>query len=1047
MDLYYRIFVSDSWENLNWTQDEGPRFPPNYDQINPAIGMLLNPAASPGGDTIPMFRRDGITQYTRRGAEGIGWEDQPIRTNGVYFVRIEAVREMPGRQFISSPSFGVIYVPPDSDLVLTPEMIDAPPLRGTANAPGQTPSITLNWDLRYLEIGEPPTSAEPLWNRWHASVGVDLRGGTERLIFGRNAQHIPDTYIRGWGSLNSMLTPATLAQLRDRSLQLPVFIDSVRADISRPTQLGLDTANFPLRIQDMFDRHYRIHAVPHAQLMTQTQASNLADAYEEYRDRLLEAGNDTLWTSIGRPTPAANGTSSHTITAISGGAALLPNTAYVVFLQPYEPALPGRPGRAFFPNYVIVTTPDVFIPAVPVPTTPVLFPGMAPTDTTLGVRWRVQEGENPNPRTLFFELSWSESILSYPQGAGTTIIPWTVLEAEYGGRFSYWTHPATREVYYHFTLDGLFPDTAHYIWARAFNVNNVSSGWSNPIELRTRDISPPPPPRLGLASHTHLHAYNLANATDYAPIEPNAISFFLARVFSDFREHELPRAAGGVSAGGSASLIGLPNLDEIYDIRFDGLLPNRDYYARARTILTVVRGGSPNRNYTYEVQLADNPDFLDAIVFTIPALTADDPINARRAISGWTQLEVSTAPSGDEFDGAFRPEQFPLPEEDWEITYQNGSLVWRFRTHRTGADGRPDQQADQRFISRLIDSRAHRYEIDLSVYPLRPDWPVDNREVEIPLSIIRAFNERLITLAVNFGDITLEFPPGAFDTAAVRGLNMGTGSHVRIGMRLNQDAAGLPALPNNNRFATIPQRLTVTAVTPQRTLTLNDFAKPIDITLSMDGLITPDGINTGMFFAPPQAGNWLDTNAPYSFASNHLRTQVSRPGTIAAVVRETPHTTRPADPTVPAMNRVTARLTFTDMFEYNPHGLVSANGFNQVMNALSNNRSAVNMSASLSSAERQGLERARFLAPADLTREAATDILVRFYELRTRRIIEPMTTAQMVPGISDATPSLRNSLLKAADIGFITGPVSPGGALTMGDLMVMLDIIIMDTGF
>jgi hypothetical protein len=75
------------------------------------------------------------------------------------------------------------------------------------------------------------------------------------------------------------------------------------------------------------------------------------------------------------------------------------------------------------------------------------------------------------------------------------------------------------------------------------------------------------------------------------------------------------------------------------------------------------------------------------------------------------------------------------------------------------------------------------------------------------------------------------------------------------------------------------------------------------------------------------------------------------------------------------------------------------------------------------------------------------DILVRFYELRTRRPIEPMTPPQMVIGINDAAPALRPSLLKAADIGFITGAVNPRGVLTMGDLMIMLDIIITDTGY
>jgi len=69
---------------------------------------------------------------------------------------------------------------------------------------------------------------------------------------------------------------------------------------------------------------------------------------------------------------------------------------------------------------------------------------------------------------------------------------------------------------------------------------------------------------------------------------------------------------------------------------------------------------------------------------------------------------------------------------------------------------------------------------------------------------------------------------------------------------------------------------------------------------------------------------------------------------------------------------------------------------------------------------------------------------VRFYELRTRRIIQPMTTPQMLIGLQDATPALQQNLLKAADIGFVSGAIRPRGGLTMGELMIMLDVLLTD---
>jgi hypothetical protein len=733
-----------------------------------------------------------------------------------------------------------------------------------------------------------------------------------------------------------------------------------------------------------------------------------------------------------------NGVSSFEIQGTTDGGQLEINTPYVVFFQPFEPDLPLGEGLAFYPNYIIVTTPDVFVPAIPTPTTPILFPGNVPTDTTVSVRWRVQ-GQQPNAqgeppagvRTLFYELRWSETILDF-YGGGTTV-PWSELT----DRVTYWQHPVSRQWYYHFTLPDLFPDTIYYLWLRAYNIEDTSSGWSNPIDLRTRDIVPPLPPRLGLASRVHLHAYNLANGTNYQPIEADAVTLFVSRVFSDFRTHALPRATDGDVVGGSAALLDLAHLDEIYAVRFYDLLSNRHYYVRARTILTVSRGGAPNRVYSYEIQMADNSDFLDAIIFTVPPLEELDAVNVRRAMSGWVTMEVSTFPDDDEFDGAFRPEQFPLPDDDWEITYDNGTLVWRFRTNRIGADGRPDNQVDQRFISRLTADRTARFEVDLTHYARRPDWPVINRELVLPLSILRAFDERLITLVVHFGDLSAEIPPGAFNTAAVRSLGMGANSYVRIRLETNETAAGLPALQVNTRFAALPQRLTITAQTPARSINVTNTARALHITMNMPDVVEPGGIaRMNMFYTIPGLGAWRE--------ASQMSTQVLQPGTFALVNREAPSTLTPAfDPTREAMERVTARLTFTDLFTYSPSAPVTAQMFNNVMYAVANNRTTVALNTPTTQSQIQSLERARFLAPSNLNFEIAADILVRFYELRTRQIIVPMTTPQMIIGFANVTPALQTSILKAADIGFITGPLapSPQRALTMGDFMVMLDIV------
>jgi len=543
-----------------------------------------------------------------------------------------------------------------------------------------------------------------------------------------------------------------------------------------------------------------------------------------------------------------------------------------------------------------------------------------------------------------------------------------------------------------------------------------------------------------------LERYNRANDTQYRPIEHDALTLSFMRIFADM-ENNAERASGGTASGGTATLLDIPGpgLDALYAIRFTGLSPNRRHYIRAKTVLTISRGapGQTVRSYSYVLQVADNEDFLDAIEFIAPPLVAEDPINSRRAESQWVYIELDTGYYDGEYDGVHRPEQYPLPERDWEVTYDalTQTLQWRFRTNQRGADGRPDQNVDQRFISRLISERTFIYTIDVSQHN---NMPVTNRVVEIPVSIIRAFNERSIALEIKTDSLSYTVPPGAFDTAAVRGLQQSHHGNFRISISGNP--TGMPSLQPNTRYAAPPQRLSVTATTPDRSVTMDTFARPLTVALAMDNHITPTGANTGLFQSGNNISGWQDMNGQFSFSGNALRSQTSRPATFAGISRTAPPTTTTNNQANNALQRVTSRMTITDLTTFAPSREVSANEFNNIVNALTAGRTTVTIGAPIPDATTRQLTNARLLAPQNLTREAAMDIMVRLYENRTRQILSPMTSASSVPGMQNSTPALQRNLRIAADLGFITGPLEPRGRLTMGELMNMVDIVIQDAG-
>ncbi|MCL2203952.1 MAG: hypothetical protein FWB88_08435 [Defluviitaleaceae bacterium] len=1037
-NVFYRLFVADNPASLN-ALVEGNTF---LDQIHGT--MLYMPNPSIGVYEWP----PGIMLYQRVGEAGVV-SVHPLTGNRTYHIALQALRlDAAGDELIASPhvAFFTVFLPPIGPIQVRPVMITAPPLRVTEPVPPG--AIPLEWDLRYLEMAEDVA-------RWHGAAGRVIAGPQAgQFRFGR------DAFAEGvqGSAINEMLSQALpllhgpVAVFNPRNpVHVSNFLPVARGDIANWFSPPVPESTFihphPIRIQDMTGNRFEVHTVALSQIQALFPGYELADAYEAFRLAFLcEATNPASaanWHSVNFDTTGmlAEFTITH---ANTPPGPVRPNTAYIVYFRPYRLFPPVK--FAFLPTYVVVTTPNEPELLVPDPTTPVLqsvpeFVGM----TTIGVRWRIVGGlaECGLPEVMTYDLRRSEFIGDFSTGG--TAIPWSVIVdaiqneddpsqiRNHGGAY-----------YIYFQIPGLFADTNYYVWATATNNYNVTSAPSNPVEVRTLDIEAPLPPiGLGRAPAAMINLFNQLNNASHDPQDPYALHISWTRTVAD-RNTGNPRATTGVSTGGTVLPLNLPlpQFNDIHVARVQGLLPNREYFIRGRTIFTLQRGGPPQGVFSYEIWIANNEDFLDPIIFITPPLVPPAgaaQVDFRRAESIWVYAPpLFTAPTGEEYDGAFRPEQFPLPDYDWEITLVNGTLLWRFRTTRTGADGRPDQQADQRFISRLIDSRAHRFIVDLSQYTPRPDWPVHDRELLIPLSIIRAFDQRHITLEVNFGEKSIVIPPGAFNTAAVRNLSMGIGSYVRIAMLVNPEATGLPALPMNNRYTTLPQRLLVQAITPSRTLTLNEFARPVEIHLQLDDLVGPDGVvRAGLFHTTPQTGRWQDAGG--------MTMQTQRPVTVAAVTREAPRATAPQDPTMEAMERVTANLTFTDMFEYNPRMTVNANAFNNVMNALANNANTVTLNATLSAAQRQSLQRGRFLAPENLTWEAAVDILVRFYELRTRHVIQPMTTPQMVIGLDAATPAMRQNILKAADIGFFTGRITPQGALTMGDLMSMLDIILMNT--
>jgi hypothetical protein len=705
-------------------------------------------------------------------------------------------------------------------------------------------------------------------------------------------------------------------------------------------------------------------------------------------------------------------------------------------------------GTAHYPSFTTGTTITARPPLDIDPTVPRLeVVRELTTDTSITLRWN-------GSFEFTYELFMSELLSDYPATSdgpsGGTQIPFELILE----------NATIEEGFIYFTVEGLFPYTLYHFWIRAINEQGRASVWSNPVSERTLDIIPPEPPSaIRVATRTSIQAYNLQNNAELRTGVPNQLLLEFMRIFADINNP----SPGPVQTGYTTTRIGLPAgtaswlevaaLLSTYMVLFDELLPNRRYYIRVSTILTVTRGDSPTgivRSYSYRMQISPTDSFLDYIEIIMPTLDPPDGVSSipgqmRRAESVWSEIFSFFSGADDgEYDGHVNADLFPLPDRDWEIIYDRvtSTLTFRFRGEyrRVGQDGLRDLNVDQRFISRMMQQRVFVFEADLSTYNGNP---VANAVMEIPDSIMRAFSERRISVAITMNNVTVTFPPDSLATPEARSA-ADTRNVTRL--MINSGTANAPALNFGGSYASAPREVRAQVVTPTRTINYENFAEPLQLAFRLDGMAVMMGQNVGLYTATDWTGGWERVAASQSPVSGDMLFNTHSSGNFAAIALAAPDQAVPSHPSRDAFLRVNARVAITDMANFHPDEVVTGSAFNNMVAAVAMGRPSAAIYGPVSPEDTQSLTRARlYMSGAVVSREAGIAALVDLYERRTGRAVQPWDPSGP-PDLASANPANHLALTKAVDLGFITGAARPTEALTMGDFMTMLDIIIMDMG-
>jgi hypothetical protein len=292
-----------------------------------------------------------------------------------------------------------------------------------------------------------------------------------------------------------------------------------------------------------------------------------------------------------------------------------------------------------------------------------------------------------------------------------------------------------------------------------------------------------------------------------------------------------------------------------------------------------------------------------------------------------------------------------------------------------------DNLVDQRFISKLVRDRTYNYIVDMTRYfDGQEFWDVTERVVQLPYTMLRAFDERGINLILLAGPTAISLPPGFYKTPEVNGLHdIGLGSMLTVELRENFEK---PEISRRTEYISTPQRMALIFQTPTRRVNITSAAVPIDISVGLGSRYSVYESNVDGYVLRQNA--WERQNAPYDVVSGSVAFSTRTVSAYTALAVMPPVSTQNDPDTDFALAGVSSLLNIEDVNFILPTSQISANQLNKLIAAVAMERRDVSINAPLTSDERERLMRAGMFVGTgnSVSREAALDALVKLYELR-----------------------------------------------------------------
>ncbi len=932
----------------------------------------------------------------------------PIKDNKIYYIKIEAKREPSGD--VSEPEFYSIFVPPTSEIITNPVTLGNPPLRILKNADGSEAitenTIGIEWDKNWYEVFNTEEQS------WNAVVGVDDDG---KIVFGDAAQNLEDSSkifnlyeLRSLGSVDE-----AKAHLYDKLISIGA-VDSTGKPYTSQGDLAVD---LPLRAMTIKNADYEVFTAT----LNHVEANG---GYEVYLDSITNLSDQ--WVKVpGNSSNPQNYIVNSQQAPTTGP--LTSNTSYVVYFRSYVIGENGEKIYSYYPSYILANTTKAGTDIIVTPPTQQIQTTEPITDTSITVKW-------PYSSNFTYELKYTDKVTEYPSG-GITVSDSEILKN------------GTKKIdadgveYIYYTVPNLFPNTNYYFWLKATS-GGISSGWSPAVNERTKDLETPPVPAgLGLIGKNNLEVINAANDKNFVQSDKNYLIVEWLRVNNDSIE-----AVNGIIPTTGGEFLSHPNLISTYAAKFNNLQGNKKYYVRIKSRVSITKE-ERIKKYSYIISLADNAQFVDAIEFEVPTYGyIDNNLDVLVRESNWsTYKSFTTGKDDDEFDGDFDPELYPLPENNYEVIFDEDTdtLTYKFLDGNENSNGTPNHGVDNRFISELIKDNIYDFAVDVT---LNDGKKVKNREVVIPYSIINSMGDYKTSLTIKADNMFTKFDLSMIEAIAKVNNVSDFGKGSKVVFKYKEIIGDPTMISYGESYVSTPQQMTATLITPSRQINIKNFPKPVNVSMGVSNRYLSFDNTLKAFYTDDNSEDWIGIGSKYSLTDNKFNFDTMKVGIYTVIGKESPRTTSDSE-TNSASLVVSNYINFTDMPYFTSTEKVTANQFNNVISAIAKGEDSVTINKTLSQEDFNQLGRGKLLVSGSyVTREKGIASLVRLYELKTKSSLDRGYDLEEsgFDDYSEVSSEYKVAMEKAIDLGFLDldEKINAKGDMNFGEFMYMLEFIV-----